>query len=290
MKLGKEAQSLSTQFGVAVQPWKGRLSIGVGTSLNFGGTGKMEASGIVIDPSGTRQSPQHQMFVDLKTRMGILAGIQYLHPFKFIDMQSGFSFRQEQFLNLENFQADASTSLLEIQLPLSISIIDQYSPHTFTASTNFRFKKPGFFHHWATTIELEAQLWSGYKIDDSTALLAGSPAFKNILIPRIGFEIPFTLLSYSTIRSGYSYIPAFTPDQVSITNYLDNNKHAISLGFGIILPRNFLVRIPTTLDAGLQLQLWEKRNSSKEVSDQFNPDYSYKGHVIIFSLSASWRF
>ncbi len=61
------------------------------------------------------------------------------------------------------------------------------------------------------------------------------PGFKNIFVPRIGFEYQAIRSSsvHVAIRSGYYYEPSPVPPQRALTNFADGTKHGFSFGIGL---------------------------------------------------------
>jgi long-subunit fatty acid transport protein len=128
--------------------------------------------------------------------------------------------------------------------------------------------------------------------------------FRNIILVRFGAETrPGRYISKLSdvplfLRAGFSYTPAFTPDQTGYSNFLDNNKIGYSLGASYFLNANSIVKVPVELIFGFQHQIMLTRTSSKsgDVTSSVSytsgnqPDYTYGGHVIVASLGALMKF
>jgi long-chain fatty acid transport protein len=64
--------------------------------------------------------------------------------------------------------------------------------------------------------------------------------FHDIFVPRLGVE--WRMYEEVALRAGYAYEPSPAPDQPGTTNYVDSNKHQLSIGLGLrldILPGIF---------------------------------------------------
>lgn len=126
--------------------------------------------------------------------------------------------------------------------------------------------------------------------------------FKNIAIFKLGAEVRpgkyFEKMRSVPLvtRMGFSFIPAFTPDQTGYSNFLDNSKVAYSLGASYSLPPNSVMKVPVEITFGFQHQIWMTRTSTKtgdvltsaEAVNQ--PDYNYGAHVLIFTLGSLVKF
>ncbi|HRP70660.1 MAG TPA: hypothetical protein PLY93_14130, partial [Turneriella sp.] len=218
----------------------------------------------------------------------------------------GLSWRGETFMEMNPLDADATTQLLQVNLPLRLAILDFFSPHTFTLGATY-------IHDDALKVSLdtEFQWWSRFDVNVARKEYMNNNgiSFKkmqNILLVRLGAEtkpgkyIPKLREIPLLVRGGFSYTPAFTPDQTSYSNFLDNDKIAYSLGASYFLNSNSIVKAPVEIIFGFQHQIWLSRTSDKKgevltttlpSSDPVNqPSYSYSAHVIVVSLGALMKF
>lgn len=283
-KLGAEAERFVLISGLSSQVIKNRLSIGAGASLSAGGEGKFKMTDVIIDPSGETQVPRQEVILKLTPAMAPVAGVQYAQAIDRHVITAGLSYRGELMIEMTPLEASATTSLLQIDLPLELAVRDFYTPHIINGGATFFYKK-----HIAMSLEIEYQMWSKFKNSAAREKYETFDTFKDIIVPKLGFEMP--LAKEWLIRSGYSYVPAFTPEQSGLSNYLDNNKHILGAGFSYVLSPNFLLKQPTVIDFGLQAQLWQSRSTEKkDTSDPYSVNYDYSGMIIIASVSAHWRF
>lgn len=306
MRLGREAQRILIISGVSAQVWKNRLSIGVGYSMFTGGKGKFSMDNVQIDPTGATQVPNAQTQMDLTPAGGPVAGIQYRQNIKNRILLFGFNYRAETYMQVDPLEAIATTQLLAIALPLRLAIFDFYSPHTFTFGATY-------LHDEALKLSLdgEFQMWNRFQVNSAraeylTKVNQSFSRFKNILLVKFGAESrPGRYISKLKdvplfVRMGFSFIPAFTPDQNSYSNFLDNNKIMYSLGASYFLNANAIVKIPVELIFGFQHQIWMSRTVTKSgdvlvpngsINDPTKqPDYTFSAQVFVFSLGALMKF
>lgn len=208
-------------------------------------------------------------------------------------------------MQIDPLNAVATTQLLQVALPLRLAILDFYSPHTFTFGATY-------LHDEALKLSLdgEFQMWNRFQVNSARQQYLATvnesfSRFKNILLIKFGAESrPGRYINKLKdvplfVRMGFSYIPAFTPDQNSYSNYLDNNKIMYSLGGSYFLNANAIVKIPVELIFGFQHQIWLERTVTKTgdvlVQTSTNdpakqPDYTYSAQVFVFSLGALMKF
>lgn len=304
IRYGREAQRMLIIAGVGAQLIRDRLSIGFGANTFTGGRGKFEMRNVEIDPTGNTQVPNAETQMDLTPAIAPVVGVQYRHKIKNRILLAGASWRSEIMMQLDPLDANATTQLLQVALPLRLAILDFYSPHTFTLGFTY-------LHDEALKLSLdgELQLWNRFQVNSARAAYmqkAGEyfERFKNIILVRLGGETrPGRYIRKLSdvplfLRAGFSFIPAFTPDQTGYSNFLDNNKVGYSLGASYFLNANKIVKVPVELIFGFQHQIMLTRTSAKtgDVTSSLSytsgnqPDYTYGGHVIVASLGALMKF
>lgn len=304
MRLGREAQRMLIIAGLGAQVWRNRLSIGVGFNTFTGGKGKFDMTNVEIDPTGATQVPNAQTQMDLTPSGAPVAGFQYRQNIKNRILMIGFNWRGETFMQIDPLEANATTQLLAVNLPMRLAILDFYSPHTFTLGATY-------LHDEALKLSLdgEFQWWSRFQVNSARAeylkkVNESFDKFKNIISVKFGAESrPGRYISKLRevplfVRMGFTFIPAFTPDQNGYANFLDNNKIGYSLGASYFLNSNAVMKVPVELIFGFQHQIWMSR-TTKKAGDVLTtnaylsgnqPDYTYGGHVIIVSLGALIKF
>lgn len=117
--------------------------------------------------------------------------------------------------------------------------------------------------------------------------------FHDTLVPRLGLEwlAAQSRRSQVHVRGGYAYEPSPTPAQFAETNFIDNDKHTLSLGAGLTVHDFSQVFLrPLSLNLSLAMTLLEPR-----VHDKISPadpvgEYRSSGRVLHASISSHWRF
>ena len=114
------------------------------------------------------------------------------------------------------------------------------------------------------------------------------PHFHDIAIPRLGVE---HTRGHTTWRAGYAYEPSPAPPQRGATNFIDNDKHTLSVGAGLeraglgaIIPK------PVSLDLALAFTWLPERAHTKLVVADPVGDYRSAGVVVAGSVTTRWRF
>jgi len=287
MKLGRNPQRLAMMIGGAFQVWKDRLSVGGGITNLAKGTGNTDLRNISLNPNNP---PESETKLNVNSFSAPLAGITYMQPIgekQFLAFSA--TYKGEIYLS-----TDLSVTA---ELPLGVisttktTVISSYDPMVIAGGIAC-----GFGGH-RVALDAEFQRWSAFK-QPSTRLRYEVPAnFRDIIVGRAGgeFQLPLFSSAVTLVRTGYAFMPLITPDQSETTNYLDNTKHIISLGFGVLFPANSILYGSTTIDVGLQYQLWQTRTSKKSIQDPipdgtFQPDYSYGGQLFISGVSVTFQF
>lgn len=151
--------------------------------------------------------------------------------------------------------ANAQVPNLISSLPLVISTLDSYQPETFSAGIQYNLYK----------IRLGAsadyQLWSGLndKFKSDTVKDQALLKFKDVLIPRVGFE--YRLDKEFSVLGGVSYEPSPLVSTESLdVNYVDNDKIVMGLGFSYLIEKPMFLSQPLRLDFGYQYHLLQDRD------------------------------
>lgn len=128
-------------------------------------------------------------------------------------------------------------------------------------------------------VDLTYSLWSDKDVTDTE----GNPmSATDTLTPAIGVQ--YRLTDDWVLRGGYQYAPSPFPAQTGLTNYIDSDRHVVSLGggygFGWFSPN-----IRSQLDMFVQLQQLTSRNNAKQL-----PYESYSSGGSVWSMGVSLTF
>ncbi len=129
---------------------------------------------------------------------------------------------------------------------------------------------------------------------DCLALRVTSPGFHDTVVPRVGVEREvladprFKLLG----RAGYFYEPSPAPEQKGVSNQLDNDRHALTLGWAVAT----LAPWPEgRFEAYFQLHKLVPRAHEKDMSEVAPgavgaPRVETSGHVLFGGVAVTARF
>ncbi len=284
---GREAEQAVVLAGLGLGFLDDLFGIGFGVNMGFGGEGQMRMDDLELG-SG-EQTPTAQAKIDLKTSPSIIAGV-YFRPgklFPVLDtLEVGLAFKQEKATEIEGIPAAAVTKVGSLEMTMLISALESYTPDTWTI---------GFSYKWWIFnfgLDLEYQRWSGYRVSKGAkevyavkAAAAGSegylyklPELDDIFVVKLGTSVD--LFEWLTVRGGYIYQPSFVPaEKIAKTrfNYMDNNKHILSLGATYHFPKLGFTGGPVDITAAFQAQFLEETKIDKKVPVASDPDYTYGG-------------
>jgi len=129
-----------------------------------------------------------------------------------------------------------------------------------------------------------------------------APDFRDTVTPRAGIEYRYfsneRLDAFA--RAGYYFDPSPVPEQRGDTNYMDNDKHVISFGAGVVLKKVPVIELsyPVSIDFFIQYHYMTERKHTKEEwvgsvppPNPGYPEISASGHVLAVGLffSSSYR-
>jgi long-chain fatty acid transport protein len=118
------------------------------------------------------------------------------------------------------------------------------------------------------------------------------PHLHDIIVPRLGVEWRCGCPGRSfAARGGYAFEPKVSPEQTGESNFLDNDKHTLSLGAGVQWPGiGGVILRPVSLDAFVAVTLLAPRTHRKLSPVDPVGDMRTGGYVIAAGLMSRWRF
>ena len=156
------------------------------------------------------------------------------------------------------------------------------------------------YHRWSrftnpsAEIELDLELGEfNDLVDIAEQPPLPDPHYHDILVPRIGVEGPLRRSASSTLwgRAGYSWEPSPAPEQIGETNFVDNDKHTVSLGAGYTMDGlGGIVLKPVSLDLYAALTWLPERQHEKLSPVDPVGDYRAGGQIWQLGFSSRWRF
>ncbi len=188
---------------------------------------------------------------------------------------------QDIFIRFKDFSG-RSQGMLQSAVLTDIHYVHYWSPHEVALGLAL---KPRY--DLTIGVDLTWADWSDYI--DPLWNVPEKP-FKDTVTPRIGIEYvrPLGL----TLRAGYGYQPSPVPDQKGLANYLDNDKHIVSCGFGYTFTKSPLKiwKKPLTIDCYAQYQKLVTRHYRKEVGVDAGKTLTFGGYLIHAGVDVTLHF
>lgn len=262
---------LSTNVAVRLADW---LNVGVGVTFQSASDLQLNITGNADIETSTNTRLRHQFLGDLASSQYFQAGFQIV-PWEDERLSIGFSFRQE--LELRNLltavvAGDATiggAALAQLNFLLATDSVSTYQPHMLTLGIAAR---P--ISGLRASMDLTLMLWSNHPslIPSETIVLTvpgledvlGLPdeipgrspiplGLSNTVVPRIGIE--YDAIDNDSVllqvRAGYVYERSPFPTQRGTTDFVDSDRHSLTLGLGIQLRD-----LRPTLPGALQFDLY----------------------------------
>lgn len=284
MRYGRECQRMLITTGMGFGFLNDTFGIGAGVNSFFTGEGTALLENVELQTES--QSPPGQATMDLKMEQALSLGA-YFSPGKLwrsLDtLELGVAYRAESQLDITPFRAVASTDLGGIPLDITMALVDYYQPEMYSVGLAYTLKR------FTISADVEFQNWSGFTFSTPMQENYGGElkAFDDILIPKLGLAYDCT--PSLDLLFGYYYEPSFVPDEAvsGRMNFLDNDKHVVSLGLVYQLPKNSIVKGSSEFSLGYQYQHLMDRDITKTAPTPENPNYSYGGgcHSLMLGVS-----
>jgi long-chain fatty acid transport protein len=150
------------------------------------------------------------------------------------------------------------------------------------------------YKHWSALDGwLEPTVRCGDDHPDCGALETPRVTMKDRVVPRFGarYDVSLSARARARFSAGYFFEPTPLAKQRGKTNYFDNHRHALTLGYAVELLRPL---VPLELSIGYQLHLLQPATHVKSASvSPDNPGYpevETSGSVQSFSLALGVEF
>ncbi len=299
---------LAANLGVEITK---RLFVGAGISYMSSTKGNVFLEGRVGFPNAEDSDMVMAIDVDLRTIRYAQAGLLYrATPWLDIGLsyRGGFVLVLDQGFVIEGDVGSAGEPPVVEDGYFMLQTISQdlFQPAQYTAGLSAQLTPRvalAFdlsYHRWSAFENPSAHITLDMDIGDFNDLVdipdappLPDPNFHDILVSRIGME---WLVSSSSrrdylVRAGYSYEPTPVPEQVGESNFIDNDKHTVSVGAGLTL-RNFskVLQLPAAFDGYLALTILPERSHRKLSPVNSIGDYRAGGRVLQAGLLTRWRF
>lgn len=288
-----------------------RLSIGGGISYMSNTEGAVTLEGRLGFPNAADSDLDLDIDVDLVTIRYPQAGVSYQvnewlgigasyrGEFKLV---SDLKIRVEGDIGAANADPLVSDGFLDLRSVIE----DLFQPAQLTAGARIDAGRGWLiaadvgYHRWSrftnpsASIELELELGEfNDLVDLAEQPPLPDPHYHDILVPRLGIEGPLLQTADSTllVRAGYSWEPSPAPEQIGETNFVDNDKHTMSLGFGYTASRLGEIFLkPISIDVYAAMTWLPDRAHQKLSPVDPVGDYRAGGVIPQLGVSSRWRF
>ena len=275
LRYGKEAQRAMILAGTGFGFCDDLFGLGVGMNISFGGSGTIAVSDVIITEEP--QEPIDNATMEITLDPTLVAGF-YLSPGKAVQalegLGIGLSWRQKSKLEIAPLQTVATMDTGNVLLNLRLALLDYFQPDIYTLGIAYAFTQ-----RFLASIEVERQMWSGFEASANHQTNFGDelPELEDIFVAKLGLE--YKLTRRLALQGGYCYEPSFVPDEgtTGTVNYLDNDKHILSLGTSYRLRGFGRMKRDIDLFASYQHQILVNREVVKDDPTAYNPDYDYEG-------------
>ncbi len=291
---------LSTHLAIRPVPW---LTIGGGLVFQSASTLTLDVRGNVplVDPE-TNARLEHQFKGDLTSIRYPSVGIQVQPHERFA---IGLVYRGA--VKLSNTIIALADATVEGSIPLEFSLDSQstslYGPHQvslgfdITPIDRLHVGLELTWYHWSAHPSLIAEqdiiLTSPViTLDEISALPQIPMDMHDTFVPRIGVEYRALEGDYDLdLRLGYVYENSPYPEQRGVTNFVDNDKHTMSVGFGLGI-NSLRPTLPGSIRLNGHFSFAHLRSRRHRKSDLTDPvgDYESSGNLIAAGLDLTLAF
>ncbi|MCP4443829.1 MAG: hypothetical protein GY811_00605 [Myxococcales bacterium] len=243
---------INVNFGVALGE---KFSVGGGLAYLAATSGGVTLEGRVGFPDANDSELVLDMDVDITSNAYPVGGIAYqIRPW--LRLAAAFRGEVQPITDLgidilgdigaegrEPIVSDAAVNLRSVSLshfqPAEFSVgAEAWLGESLVVVADLGYVRWSRFANPASNLEsaLELGQFNEFLTPPAAASLA-EVNYHDVLIPRIGAEWRASDGPHVTVhtRAGYSYEPSPAPEQIGLTNFVDNDKHTLSAGLGLSL-------------------------------------------------------
>lgn len=275
-----DSQRVGAMFSLA-KGLSEKLAVGLGLDMFLSAA----ASETARLPSGGNSTSRMKMTA--KPGFSPVIGLSY----KFSDeWSSALVWRDKKDYRIEMALTN-SINILSTPSPLLMSLNGSlyYDPMTVSLGVSRQMERHAFeigarYEHWETFSGTAIQMNFG-NFQSSLSQNLPDSRFHNVINLLAGYE--YQASDSDDIRLGYGFLPSPVPHQTGDTNYLDSDRHVLSLGYGKTLTPEF-VGGRLSLDAAAFVHLLRTKEIVKVSSDSIGaPGYTIGGTVYGYALTAT---
>lgn len=188
------------------------------------------------------------------------------------------------------------TAFVPVQGELTSS--PSYSPAEWVLMGSFKAGE-----RWTFSVDGSWVKWSAYKSPYGSGNINSyaignrqlTAGFKDIPVGRIGAEYKAARgerwIKVLTGRLGYLYHPSPVPDQVGDSNFVDNDRHTFTTGFGLGFANPWKDNDLIDIDFFWQYNWLKRREVKKSAANNIGaPGYLTGGKIFLYGAGATLRF
>ncbi len=306
-RFGDPDEQLFIAFGLGAEIVKDLMFAGISAKIGIYGDGTVHNSdaGVILQGNQPQMPIESQAMVfqmqvdwrilgDLNPIVGIL-----LTPFN-KKLKIGATYRAETMFSIGpcpvimNLGSDSSEQAALIPWNALVEYFIGYSPEEWSMGIAYEIGR------LVLSAGVELQRWSEFpytKIYDNqyfnldwdlTGYLPSDPDFDDVLNTSIGMEYKHN--HALTILAGYRHMPTPVPDQSGrVTNYLDMDKNAFSLGCTYLIYKN-RIRIGAMFEYMVCENYKVYKDDVRGFAWWFQESFQVKGDVLTMGLSTEINF
>lgn len=307
-------QLIFISANLAIRPveW---LAIGGGMTWLAATRGAFGITGTAVLPAGNKteydSQLRHEVDADLTTQRYPEFGIT-VSPTAELDLS--LVYRHEAAIELDvdaelSGTVDATLVKVPARYTLDSYTVNAYIPRQLVLGESFRV-----LPELSLNLDLKWVQWSAFQspVSRSRTTLdvtvppgiielppnpkptkVEDPDFTDRIVPMLGAEYRLELDRHLTVpvRAGYIYERSPVPDQTGVTNYVDTDRHVLSLGTGVVWREPGAV-IPGNVrfDVHAQWSILPTRVTLKDNPADYVGDYRARGSILNVGATVSLGF
>jgi long-subunit fatty acid transport protein len=268
--------------------------------------GTVKLKGLIGFPDPMVSDLALDIDVDLKTIRYPHAGVAW-RALPWLELgvsyRGGFALHIQQTFRIDgDVGAPGATPLVKDGfLELSSASQDLFQPAQLTAGASAqltprtRLDVDVGYHRWSVFENPAAHIDIDLDVGQFNNLVHIPPArdlpephFHDVVVPRIGVE---HVRGPWSLRAGYVYDPSPAPEQIGESNFIDSDKHELSIGAGYLLDHlTSVIPLPVSFDGFVAITLLTTRDHEKVSPVDAIGDYRSAGHVLSAGVTSRWRF
>lgn len=307
-------QLIFISANIAIRPFEW-LAVGGGLTYLAATRGAFGITGTAVLPAGDKteydSQLRHEVDADLTTERYPEFGLT-LRPHERLDI--GLVYRHEAQIQLDvdaelSGTVDATLIKVPARYTLDSNTVNAFIPRQVVLGASYRpvdelsigldltwvdwssFQSP--VSRSRTTLEVNVPPGIIELPPNPKPSQVEDPGFEDRIVPRLGVEYRLRVAPdlELPLRAGYVYEHTPIPPQTGVTNYVDTDRHVLSLGTGVVLHEpGALLPGALRFDLHAQLSLLPTRVTLKDNPADYVGDYRARGTIFNAGATLSVGF